>query len=151
MPQAHQIDDRAGWIVDADQLAGRALDAGKAQLERRGVEPEDPRRRERDTRRPARLWRGELDRGRDLIGQIVYRRRQAGDGARSAERNGEEVGIGGQRCLDMAEDPTGQSDDRARVPRGIKVTGMDTVRYRPTVVNVDGRSPRSGMDKNVGQ
>ena len=131
MPQAHQIYDRARRIVDPDQLAGRGLDAGKTKLERLGIEPENLRRRERDMRRPARLGHGDLDHSRDLIGQIVYcrRRHQADDGAQRTVRNREEVGVGGQRCLRMAEDPSGQFDDRARVPRGIEIAGMDSVRY----------------------
>jgi hypothetical protein len=29
----------------------------------------------------------------------------------------------------MAEDPAGQFDDRARVPSGIEIAGMDSLRY----------------------
>jgi hypothetical protein len=44
-------------------------------------------------RRPALLWHGDLDRSRDLIGQIVYcrRRHEADDGARRTVRDREEV------------------------------------------------------------
>jgi hypothetical protein len=98
VPQAHQIYDRARRIVDPDKLAGRGLDAGKTQLKRLGIEPENLRRRESDMWRSARLGHGDLDHSRDLIGQIVYCRcrHQADDGARRTVRDREEVGIGGQ-------------------------------------------------------
>jgi hypothetical protein len=134
-PGSANATPNCAWrIVDPDQLAGRGLDAGKTKLERLGIEPENLRRRERDMRRPARLGHGDLDHGRDLIGQIVYcrRRHQADNGPRRAARNREEVGVGGQRCLRLAEDPAGQFDDRAGVPRGVEIAGMDSVRYRLT-------------------
>src|SRR5712691_13014573 len=43
--KAHQVGDRARWIVDPDMFAGCGLDPGQAELESGRFEPERGRRR----------------------------------------------------------------------------------------------------------
>ncbi len=71
--ETHEVYDRAHWVIDPDGFAGSPVHTGQPELEGLRVETKHRSWWEGDLRWPCRSWHRNLDRGGNLVSQVMDR------------------------------------------------------------------------------